>query len=84
MAKNTPKKRHMGYRLRISRDEGKAGTWEAIGFLFGSRYEAESYHWRYYRGLPHRVVGVRLDVVPVQLRSAGDDSLGRRSGRPAA
>lgn len=82
MARQAPKSKHVGFKLMISREEGKPGTWERVGFLFKTRFEAESFHWRYYRDLPRRVAGITLSVVPVESRGSADRDNGPR--RPAA
>lgn len=83
MARKAKKRQHMGYKLLISRDEGKTGTWEQVGYMFRTRFEAGCYHWRYYLGTPHRIVGVYLSLAPVQGASSSSDDQTAGARKPA-
>lgn len=80
MARKPQKSKHMGFILKISKQEGKPGTWEPVGGRFNTHFEAESYHWRHYRGTPYRITGVRLSLVPSLPSPVGD----KPTRRPAA
>ncbi len=73
MAKRRNQTRQIvGYKVEINRT-GEAGTWERVGFLFGSRGEASTYRVRNYTHVAKaRVCAVRADTTPVSPREEGD------------
>lgn len=69
MNRTKQKQVKLGVQLFISRDKGKAGTYELIEGFFRTQYEAERHRSRFYPQCAFRVRGLRMNCIPVVLET---------------